>query len=523
MSSGRWQVGARLRTWLRPSHWRGGSGRLRNRIRGLSLRTRLVVLLSGLVTVALLVSGLAATTALRSYLVNQVDIRTASMAHDVADPRFPGRDNHSGGPGGGPPLSGTSYVRVSETDGTIRSASTAGTSDAEPALPTWTLAQVSAAGPAPFTVGSVSGTTRWRVVARPLADGTGYVVAATSIAAIDATVAQLVVLQLIIGLLVLTALGVLAHFVVRRSLSGLVAVEETAAQVAAGNLAVRAPVSDPRTEVGSLAESFNIMVGNLQSAFQAQASSEAAARSSADAAQQSEARMRQFVADASHELRTPLTSIRGYSELYRIGAVRPGEELTSAMARIEDEAARMGLLVDDLLLLARLDQQRPLERRNVDLVDLSVAAVTSARVAAPTREIDLEVAASQEAAVLQGDAARLRQVLDNLLANAVRYTPAPQPIMVRVGPTRGGWTEVSVIDHGPGLAPEVAARVFERFYREDKARSRAAGGSGLGLAIAAAIVKAHGGWIDLATAPGQGAVFRVVLPVAGGPGASLPA
>lgn len=505
--------GAWIAGWLRTDRWRGGWHRLRDWLRGRSLRSRLVGLLLGLVTLALLLSGLAATTALQSYLVNQVDNRTVAMARDLADPRFPGRgENHSGGPGGGPSLSGTTYVQVNEADGTLRSA-TAADSETVPALPTWTLTQVNELGEVPITVGSVAGATRWRVAVSPLADGTGYSVAATSIAAIDATVAQLMVLQLIIGLLVLTALGVLAHFVVRRSLTGLVAVEETAAQVASGNLAVRAPVSDPRTEVGSLAESFNIMVGNLQSAFQAQASSEAAARSSADSARQSEARMRQFVADASHELRTPLTSIRGYSELYRIGAVGPGEALTSAMARIEDEASRMGLLVDDLLLLARLDQQRPLESNDVDLVDLSVAAVTSARVAAPMRDIALEVAASPEVAVIKGDAARLRQVLDNLLANAVRYTPAPQPIVVRVGPTKQGWTQVSVIDHGPGLAPDVAARVFERFYREDKARSRAAGGSGLGLAIAAAIVKAHGGRIELATAPGQGAIFRVVLPV----------
>lgn len=227
--------------------------------------------------------------------------------------------------------------------------------------------------------------------------------------------------------------------------------------------------------------------------------------------------MRQFVADASHELRTPLTSVRGFAELYRIGAVAQGPALDDAMARIEAEASRMGLLVDDLLLLARMDQQRPFQRADVDIVDLAADAAAAARAAAPDREILVDVADDAVGLTVPGDSARLRQVVDNLLSNALRYSPPEQPVLVRVGRVAAtahepGWGVVEVVDRGPGMAPEVAERVFERFYRADPARSREAGGSGLGLAIVAAIVAAHGGRVDVATDVGRGSAFRVRLP-----------
>jgi two-component system OmpR family sensor kinase len=228
--------------------------------------------------------------------------------------------------------------------------------------------------------------------------------------------------------------------------------------------------------------------------------------------------MRQFVADASHELRTPLTSIRGFAELHRQGAVTDPDEVSRLLARIEGEAKRMGLLVDDLLLLARLDQQRPLERAPVALDHIAAAAVEAARAAAPERPIELEVAGDGDPLVVDGDEPRLHQVVGNLLDNALAYSPAGTPVTVRVGRTRRDDADLAtaeVIDHGPGLTPEQAERVFERFYRVDAARSRALGGTGLGLSIVAAIVAAHGGTVEVDSAPGAGATFRVLLPAAG--------
>jgi two-component system OmpR family sensor kinase len=266
---------------------------------------------------------------------------------------------------------------------------------------------------------------------------------------------------------------------------------------------------DPHTEVGRLSIALNGMLTQIESAFHQREASEASAK-------QSEDRMRRFVADASHELRTPLTSIRGFAELYRQGAVSSPEDLRRMMRRVEEEATRMGLLVEDLLLLARLDQQRPLEQQPVDLLVITADAVHDARAVQPDRPIELEVDADT-APVVVGDEARLRQVLGNLVANALTHTPAGTPVTVRLATTReaGGraWALIGVSDEGPGLNAAEATRVFERFYRADKSRTRAQGGSGLGLSIVAALVAAHGGQVDVVTAPGEGATFTVRLPL----------
>jgi two-component system OmpR family sensor kinase len=220
--------------------------------------------------------------------------------------------------------------------------------------------------------------------------------------------------------------------------------------------------------------------------------------------------MRRFVADASHELRTPLTSIRGFAELYRQGAAPKPADVARVLRRVEDAAAQMGVLVDDLLLLARLDQQRPLDRAPVDLVALAADAVNDARAVAPDRAISLDVAAG-DAAIVRGDELRLRQVLANLVSNALSHTPAGRPVHVEVA-VRSGEVHLSVRDRGPGLAAEDAARIFERFFRADMSRTRSAGGTGLGLSIVAALVAAHGGQVGVDTAPGQGATFWVRLP-----------
>jgi two-component system OmpR family sensor kinase len=267
---------------------------------------------------------------------------------------------------------------------------------------------------------------------------------------------------------------------------------------------LRVPESDPRTEVGSLSRSFNAMLAQIETAFALREASEAEARAS-------EERMRRFVGDASHELRTPLTSIRGFAELYRSGALPRKADVARAMARVESEATRMGLLVEDLLRLARLDQQRPLEHALVDLAGLVRGAVDSARARDPQRPVTLEVSGRPG---VVGDEPRLAQVVGNLLSNALTHTPAGTPVEVRVT-SSGSDAVVEVRDHGPGIPAEDRPRVFERFYRADASRTRASGGSGLGLAIVSALVQAHGGSVQLDDAPLGGARFRVRLPLLG--------
>jgi two-component system OmpR family sensor kinase len=314
---------------------------------------------------------------------------------------------------------------------------------------------------------------------------------------------------------------------VRRTLLPLRRIESAATAISAGDLTRRIPHPHPhpKTEIGRLSSSLNSMLGQIETAFGAQARSEAEAL-------RSEANMRQFAADASHELRTPLASIRGITELYRQGAA-DSRQLPDLMRRIEDEASRMGLLVEDLLLLARLDQRRPLARDHIHLVALAADAIIAARARATDRTIDLRTEPSGGRAgeepgagtggegepIVVGDEGRLRQALDNLLTNAVRHTPAGTPITVRVRPAEEpGRHLLEVIDTGPGLSAEDAAHVFERFYRADRSRARTTAhqGSGLGLTIVAAIAQAHDGSVSVHSEPGHGACFTLSLPAATG-------
>jgi two-component system, OmpR family, sensor kinase len=340
------------------------------------------------------------------------------------------------------------------------------------------------------------GTGGFRLLAKPLSGGAGTLVVAVPTRDVVQTLHRLVFIELVASGAVLAAVGVLALVVVRAGLRPLEDIGTTAGAIAAGDLSRRVERAEPRTEVGRLGLSLNAMLSQIQSAFEAR--------------QASEDRLRRFVADASHELRTPLTSIRGYAELFRRGASDRPEDLATAMRRIEEESSRMSVLVDDLLLLARLDQGRPLERQPVDLALVAADAVHDAQVVEPEREIALDGA---DSAVVLGDELRLRQVAANLLANARQHTPSTAA--VRVGVRReNGSVVLEVADDGPGLLPEEAAKVFERFYRADPSRNRNLGGTGLGLSIVAAVAEAHGGRAQVESTPGEGARFWVELPLA---------
>jgi two-component system OmpR family sensor kinase len=471
------------------------------------LRVKLVATLLLLVTAALTVAGVAATAALRSYLLGRVDSQLRQALHPYVDQRGPGGPGPRPGDGdgrGGPPSQ--YYVQFLAADGTPGRVQRNPLYAAEqpPDLPHLKVDDV---GGRPFTVAARAGGDQWRVVGGRLPNGAGSVLIAQNLSDIQQTVDRLRLLELVIGVTVVVLLGGLGYVVVRSSLRPLVEVEHTAAAIAAGDLSQRVPHRDERTEVGRLAAALNSMLHQVESAFRTREASEQAAR-------RSEERMRRFVADASHELRTPLTSIRGFAELYRQGAARDPAEIGRLMRRIEDEGARMGLLVDDLLLLARMDQQRPVDLVPVDLLVLAADAVHDAQAVDPARRISLDAAGLDLPAVVLGDEPRLRQILGNLMANALHHTPAGTPVTVRLS-HRPRLAVVEVADEGPGLDEEDAKRVFERFYRADPSRHRGSGGSGLGLSIVAALTAAHGGSVELDTAPGRGATFRVLLPLMG--------
>ncbi|SDK52070.1 sensor histidine kinase [Nonomuraea jiangxiensis] len=354
-----------------------------------------------------------------------------------------------------------------------------------------------------YTAPAVKGDGEWRVLEHVVQRRT--LVVAVDLEEVDAITKRLVLVELLGGggiLLILTVAGIT---IVRRSMRPLGQIERTAEAIAAGELGRRVPDAHPRTEVGSLARSLNGMLAQIESAFAARSASEAAARRSED-------RMREFVGDASHELRTPLTSILGFAEYAR---QNPGADPAELLQRVEKAAGRMNLLVDDLLLLARVDQQRPLQMRPVDMLALAADAVQDARILAPERAVKLDVVGGA-ALIVSGDEVRLRQVISNLVTNAIVHTDPGSPIIVRAG-AGSDTVFLEVVDSGPGLTPEQVERVFERFYRADSARSRRRGedrGTGLGLAIVRALVQAHGGTVTVTSSLEAGSTFRVELPLA---------
>jgi len=338
----------------------------------------------------------------------------------------------------------------------------------------------------------------FRIIAIALPNGSGTVVAAQSLADLDKTIDKLRFFYLFIGGLLLLLIGAVSRAVIKVGMRPLEAVELTAEEIAAGDLSARMPESAPGSEVGRLVASLNTMLSRIEESFAARA--------------ESENKLRRFVADASHELRTPITAIRGFSELHRQGAVKGEEPTRELIARIEGESKRMGSLVEDLLLLARLDQAREMESRPVDLTHLLEDAVASARAAGPNHSVSLEI--PNEEVFTLGDEVRIHQVVANLLANARAHTPAGTAIKVSLREVTDG-IDIDVADNGPGLTEEDQKRIFERFYRADPSRVRVDGeGSGLGLSIVDAVMRAHGGSVSVKSKLGEGATFTLHFPLA---------
>jgi len=467
-----------------------------------SLRARLLAAVLAIAAAGLLLLGGITYVGQRSFLLDRLDDEIA-----LAPPAAAGALGIGGGPeppprggGGGPPpgsgLPPGTYVEHRGAGGRVDGAQVFDYGQeitADPALP-----DEVPLGRA-FTVDGEDGDdARYRVYAEADRFGSGVTVVAAPLTSVDATLSRLLLLEALVIAGVLLVLGLVAWGVVRVGLLPLDRIGHTAGAIAGGDLSHRVETTDPRTEVGRLGIAFNAMLDRLEGAFGRR--------------QASEDRLRRFLADASHELRTPLASIRGYAELYRMGVARSADDVERSMRRIEDEAARMGVLVEDLLTLARLDEIAEAPHTSVDVASLAADAVADAAAVAPDRAISLHGA---ERAVVLGDAHQLRQVLGNLLRNALVHTPAGTPVEVVVA--AGDDVRVDVRDHGPGLPGDDPAALFERFWRAEGGRERGRAGAGLGLAIVDAIVEAHGGRVSAANAEGGGAVFSVAVPAARAP------
>lgn len=470
-----------------------------SRLHDLSLTARLVAVVVVLVLTAYVITTALTAALMRDYLGDKIDRDLEAYIEPLA------REAWSQVSGQGRSAEVVPYYLLISGPLRGQAIETTPTSSQgqKPAI-TWSPITDPRVGAGPFTVDSVDGTAQWRVLMQgyqSVSGEQGTVAVALPLSTVTSTMNRLFVLTAVIGLATLLAVALISWFAVRRAFRPLTRIEDTAAAIAAGDLTRRIPDRNANDEVASLAQSLNVMLARIEQAFAVR--------------EASEARMRQFVADASHELRTPLATVKGYAELYRVGGVTEPEEVANAMRRIEDESSRMARLVEDLLLLTRLDTapHRPLDE--VDLVVVAHDVVQDARVRAPGRTITLRrYGAANGPVVVPGDDFALRQVLTNLVANAVSHTPEDTSVEVLVGQTPAT-AVIEVQDHGPGIPPEAASRVFERFYRADPSRSRGAGrggGTGLGLSIVASIVARHGGTVHHRPTPGGGATFRVDLP-----------
>jgi len=478
-------------------------------LRRFSLRARLLFGVVLLAAVGLAVADAATYVSLRSFQLDQVDtaldaghVQVEHMAYPPTH-GFGGGGDSTGGIADVAPAQGIDWYAVTTLGGQVVSKGfLVGGDEAPPKLPSrvsFPARSDDHSGRervAYLTVSAASGDDSYRVRASidPIRPGRILFVAA-SLNGVDETLHRLMLVELLVSVAVLIAITALGLWVVRLGLRPLRQIEATAATIASGDLSRRVERAEPKTEVGRLGLSLNAMLAQIESAFKAR--------------EESEGRLRRFIADASHELRTPLAAIRAYAELFGRGAATRPDDLERSMSGISRESERMSVLVDDLLLLARLDEGRPLERAPVDLAEIAGEAVDAARVVDRDRPIE----ASLEPVVVLGDRDRLRQVVDNLLANVRAHTPPGTEVEVGVH-SIDGKAVLHVSDTGPGFTEEEATQVFQRFYRVDSSRARASGGVGLGLSIVAAVAQAHGGDATARSTAGGGATLVVTIPIA---------
>jgi two-component system OmpR family sensor kinase len=457
----------------------------------MSLRARLTLALVVLMAVGLLAADGATYAAFRSFLIRRVDQQLQAAR---APATYVLREELAPDPNRSVPpdaqLPNGTYVAYVAASGVIydKVISYGGAMPAKPTLPEHPTG-------APFTTGSADGGPRYRVQFTPLDQG-GFLIVGIPLTEVTQTLARLLAVAAVVTVLVLLAMAGVSWYTVRRELRPLEEIEATAGAIAAGDLSRRVERTDPSTEVGRLGASLNVMLGQIQGSMEETRASEAS--------------LRRFLADASHELRTPLTSIRGYAELFRRGAAHDPDDTALAMRRIEQESERMGVLVEDLLFLARSGQGRPVSHDAVDLAAVAADAVHDARTVDPERPIELRGPRHLQ---VVGDEPRLRQVFANLLSNALTHTQEGTPIEVVLREDEAD-AVIEVRDRGPGLSAEEASHVFDAFYRADPARERPQGsvGTGLGLAIVSAIADAHGGTVAVTSEPGEGATFEVRIP-----------
>jgi two-component system, OmpR family, sensor kinase len=468
----------------------------------MSLRARLLAGMAFVAAVLAIVSTVITITT-RDQLMDQVDARLAAFSPGgrsggFIPPPAPGVGDLSGPvarPDGFPERVSDAYQGFVDADGTLTTRFVPNVGDGEYPPPAIDVGELPAGGSRMFTTGADEGDVTYRVLAQRVGELT--LITALPIDDVQSTIWRLLVVQVLGSLGILTALGLVSWWVVHLGIRPVREMTETATRIAEGDLTVRVPETAGGTEPGDLAVALNRMLGTIESALDERA--------------ESERRLRRFVADASHELRTPVTTIRGYAELYRHGGLRDHGALDDAMRRTEQEAARMGRLVEDMLTLAKLDEQRPPETKLVDLGALARDAAADARASAPDRDIDIVI--DGQPTIVDGDEDRLRQVIANVVGNALVHTEPDVPVAMRV--TRND-TDVlfEVEDHGHGMPSDVTERVVERFFRADPARTRHRGGSGLGLSIVDATVSAHGGTLDIDSTSGSGTTVRLTLPAA---------
>ena len=484
-------------------------------LRNWSLRNRLTAGVLALSAIGFIGAGLVAQSSLHGYLIGQIDdqlisvvggtsqrLNQAGIANDEeVNPNDDDDNQHSPRRAAATPLTPLNRIPTS-TSVTLLDRSGAfvggigGDLNANRItdfIVGWTPERVASFGAQPFNLQTPGAD--FRIVAAVLPSSAGSVIVAQSLSDFDRTMHKINRIFLLIGLIVLLLIGFAARQVIKLSMKPLEDVEATAQKIAAGDLSARLENLEPDTEVGRLSASLNTMLGRIEESF--------AVRT------ESEDKLRRFVADASHELRTPLTAIRGFAELHRQGAVPDGEKTKELLGRIEKESVRMATLVEDLLLLARLDQSRAIEFNPVDLVHVIEEVVASASAAGPSHPITVEM--PKELFIL-GDSGRIYQVMTNLLANARVHTPVDTSIHVLARQDDDG-VYISIADNGPGLSEEDQKRIFERFFRADPSRQRTSHeGSGLGLSIVDSVMQAHGGKVGVVSKTGQGTTFTLFFP-----------